>query len=95
MRAAQMPLYDPEDPRWDAWRRSQRRSEAEAEFNRRHWRRGERSILARYIVAPMGRLAYGWTVGDTLALLAVLAFFGLLVQAFGIGTDGYLDAVGY
>ena len=28
-------------------------------------------------------------------LLAVLAFFGLLVQAFGIGTDGYLDAVGY
>lgn len=95
MSAAQMPLYDPEDPRWDAWRRSQRRSEAEAEFNRRYWRRGERSILARYIVAPMGRLAYGWTAGDTIVLLAVLAFALLLGMAFGIGWDGYFDAVGY
>ena len=90
-----MPLYDPEDPRWEAWRQSQRRSEAEDAFNRKHWRYGDRGILTRYIIAPRGRLTGGWTAGDTAVLIAVIAFLGLLVQAFGIGTDGYLDAVGY
>ena len=95
MSARQMPLYDPEDPRWDAWRRDQRRSEAEDAFYRAHYRYGERGVLTRYIIAPRGRLAFGLTVSDVLAALAVTAFLLLLVQAFGIGLDGYLDAAGY
>ena len=90
-----MPLYDPEDPRWDAWRRDQRRSEAEDAFYRAHYRYGERGVLTRYIIAPCRALPHGWTVSDTVALIAVAAFCGLLYLAFGAGLDGYLDAVGY
>ena len=90
-----MPLYDPEDPRWEAWRQSQRRARMEDAFYRANYRYGERGFLTRYIISPRGRLSYGWTRGDALTMLAVAAFLGLLYHAFGIGLDGYLDIVGY
>ena len=40
-------------------------------------------------------LRYGWTVLDTIALLAVVAFLLLLAHAVGIGIDGYLEAMGW
>ena len=92
MSRAQMPLYDPEDPRWDAWRRDQRRARMEDAFYREHYRYGERGVLARYIIAPRGAgslLEHGWTVGDTLLALAALAvaygWMVLMLAAFGPG----------
>lgn len=79
MAAKQMPLYDPEDPRWADWRRYQRRARMEDEFYRAHYRYGKRDILARYIITPRerGLIQCGWTVLDTLvALIAVPALFG-------------------
>ena len=81
MSARQMPLYDPEDPRWDAWRLDQRRSEAEDAFYRAHYRYGERGVLTRYIIAPEGDRLFriGLTVSDVLAAaVAVPAMFGWL-----------------
>ena len=94
-----MPLYDPEDPRWESWRASQRRARMEDEFYRRYYRYGEKGILTRYIITPRGRLAYGFTISDLLALLVAIpfavAFLWACAEFSGFCWDGYLDAVGY
>jgi hypothetical protein len=61
------------------------------------YRYGDMCMWCRYIVAPRPTrlLEMGWTIGDTVVLLAVLAFIGLLVHVFGIGFDSYADLMGW
>jgi len=61
------------------------------------YRYGDMCMWCRYIVAPRPTrlLEMGWTIGDTVVLLAVLAFMGLLVHVFGMGFDSYAALMGW
>ena len=78
------PLVGMEEPRreWNGWSL---------------YRHGQKSILDRYLITPkrVPVLDYGVTVLDVIACAAVVAFMLLMGQAFCIGIDGYLDAMGW
>ena len=78
------PLAGMEEPRreWNGWSM---------------YRHGRRSILDRYLITPkqLPVLDYGVTVLDALACAGVVALMALMCQAFCIGFDGYLDAMGW
>lgn len=63
---------------------------------REHYRNGDICAWCRYIIPPRdGLLWYGWTIGDTVTTLAVVAFMGLLVHAFCVGFDANADLMGW
>lgn len=68
---------------------------------RREWsgwsfyRHGRKSLLDRYILTPNRFFTYGVTVLDIIAAFAVAGFILLLGQAVGIGTEGYLQRMGW